>query len=90
MDKSILATDELVPGKIYFLSYGSQTQIIGRYREHDACNYWFDGLLHYWNSFETYRREKNYCVKSGVTELRAATLPEKHAMFKGLIEHNEI
>lgn len=76
-------------GKIYFISFGSQTQLVARYKDDDACNYNFFDYIHYWNSFETFRHGKGmYCVQNGIEELRPATLPEKHALIKFEIEHN--
>ncbi len=85
MDKIIMEI-----GKIYFISFGSQTQLIVRYKDEDACNYNFFDCIHYWNSFESFRKEKGmvFCVKGGIEEIRPATLPEKHALLKFEIEHN--
>ena len=76
-------------GKIYFISFGSSTQLVVRYKGEDACNYTFFDYLHYWNSFETFHKRENlnYCVKSGIEEIREATLPEKHALIKFELEH---
>ncbi|NQY42475.1 MAG: hypothetical protein HRT87_03900 [Legionellales bacterium] len=81
---------EMEQGKIYFISYGMSTQIVVRYKDSDACNYNFYDHLHYWNSFETFhkRSDTNYAVKSGIEEIREATLPEKHALIKMELEHN--
>ena len=81
---------DLEVGKIYFISFGEQTQLIVRFKEVDACHINFFDSLHYWNSFETFykRSEANYCVKNGIEEIRPATLPEKHALLKFEIEHN--
>ena len=77
-------------GKIYFISFGTQTQLVARYKSDDACNYFFFDHLHYWNSYETFYHgnQKNYCVKSGIEEMREATLPEKHALLKFELENN--
>ena len=81
---------QMEQGKIYFISFGSSTQLVVRYKGDDACNHIFYDHLHYWNSFETfYKREQvNYCVKNGIEEIREATLPEKHALIKFELEHN--
>lgn len=47
--ENILKTEDLVQGKIYYLDYGNNTQIVGRYKSSDTCNHFFYGLLHYWN-----------------------------------------
>lgn len=75
-------------GKIYFISFGSSTQIVVRYKDEDVCNYNFYDHLHYWNSYETFHKkpQANYCTKSGIEEMREATLPEKHALIKFELE----
>lgn len=77
-------------GKIYFISFGSQTQLVVRYKGSDACNHLFFDHLHYWNSYETFhkRDQQNYCVKNGIEEIREATLPEKHTLLKFELENN--
>lgn len=81
---------ELEIGKIYFIQFGSQTQIVGRYKDELNTNYLFFDHLHYWNGYETFhkRGQQNYCVKSGIEEIREATLPEKHALIKFELEYN--
>lgn len=80
----------LVQGKIYFISFGPNTQLLVRWKYTDACNHVFYDHLHYWNSFETFhgREKTNYCVKSGIVEIREATLPEKHALIRFELENN--
>ena len=80
----------MVQGKIYFISFGPNTQLVVRFKETDAVNHKFYDHLHYWNSFETFhdRSARNYCVLSGIEELREATLPEKHALIKFELENN--
>ena len=51
MSENKLKTEELEQGKIYYLDYGSNTQIIGRYKSSDVCNHFFYDLLHYWNGY---------------------------------------
>lgn len=79
-------------GKIYFISFGANTQLVVRYKCSDVTNHHFFDSIHYWNGFETYRKsicqQANYCVKSGIEEIRRATLPEKHALIKFEIENN--
>ena len=77
-------------GKIYFISFGSQTQLVVRFKAEETSNYTFYDHLHYWNSFETFHAKDhyNYCVKTGIEEIRPATLPEKHALLKFEIEKN--
>lgn len=87
---SVKPNVEMEQGKIYFISFGSSTQLIVRFKDSDACNYNFYDHLHYWNSFENFhnRTAQNYCVKHGIEEIREATLAEKHALLKFEIEHN--
>lgn len=77
-------------GKIYFISFGSSTQLVVRYKDSDACNYLFYDHIHYWNGHETFHKREgvNYCVKHGIEEIRPANLPEKHALIKFELEHN--
>jgi hypothetical protein len=85
-----METIELKQGKIYFLDYGGNTQVIGRYINSDAVNYYFESIIHYWNGFETFKPGKNYCVKNGIELMRPASKPEKHTLVKFEIEHEEI
>mgnify|MGYP003453814658 FL=1 len=77
-------------GKIYFISFGSSTQLVVRYKGDDVCNHLFYDHLHYWNGSETFHKREgvNYCVKNGIEEIREATLPEKHALLKFELEYN--
>lgn len=79
---------EMEQGKIYFLSYGGNTQIVGRYKDSDACNHNFYDLLHYWNGRETFRKAMDYCCKAGITEIRRATKPEIHTLVRHEIDHD--
>lgn len=83
-----MSTEQLTmqPGKIYFLSYGGNTQIVGRFSHEDTTKYYFHALLHYWNGYETFRGNNDYCVHSGITEIRAASKAEKHALLQKEIE----
>lgn len=81
---------KLQQGKIYFISFGPNTQLVVRYKESDACNHKFYDHLHYWNGSETFHHghSRNYCVQSGIQELREATLPEKHTLIRFELENN--
>lgn len=80
---------ELEQGRIYFLSYGGGTQIVGRFKNADACHYNFYDLIHYWNGYESFKyKTPEYCVKNGIEEIRPATLPEKHSLIKFELEYN--
>ena len=85
-----MKAEQMVIGKIHFISFGEQTQLVVRFKEIDMCNIKFFDSIHYWNSFETFHKNqsRNYCVKNGITEIRPATLPEKHALLKFEIENN--
>lgn len=61
---------EMEMGKIYFISFGANTQLVVRYKCSDTTNHHFFDSIHYWNGFETYRKsicqQANYCLKSGI------------------------
>jgi hypothetical protein len=76
-------------GKIYFVDFGG-TQILGRYKGDDVCNYFFYDYLHYWAGHESYRSNKPYTVKHGIELIREASAAEKHTLLKFSIEHNTI
>ena len=88
MENSILKTEELEQGKIYYLDYGSNTQIVGRYKDSDCTQHNFYDLLHYWNGYETFRKGNQYCVKSGIENLRRASKSEIHNLVNHEIENN--
>jgi len=75
-------------GYIYYLDYGSNTQIVGRYKDSDATNHNFFDLIHYWNSSETFRSRNEYCVKNGIENIRRATKAEKHRLFQFEMEND--
>ncbi len=80
---------EMEEGKMYFINFGGGTQLVVRYKNQDACNYFFYDHLHYWNGHENFYKNKcNYCVKSGIEEIRLATVPEKYLLFRNEIENN--
>ena len=76
---------ELIPGKIYFISYGKQTQLVVRFKETKTCEHHFFDHLHYWNGSEHFHKN-GYGVKNGIEEIRPATLPEKHLLIRFEIE----
>jgi len=76
-------------GKIYFISYGGNTQLVIRYKGLDVTQYFYFDCLHYWNGYETFQKE-GYCVHSGVEEIRPATKPEKFNLIRFEIEHETI
>lgn len=78
------------PGKIYFLSYGGNTQVVGRFSHDSTTQYYFYALLHYWNGYESFRHGNQYCVHSGVTEIRTASKAEKHSLLAKEIEYETI
>jgi hypothetical protein len=87
-ESKILKTEELEQGKIYYLDYGNNTQIIGRYKNSDVCEHFFYDLLHYWNGYENFRKGNQYCVKSGIENLRRASKAEIYNLVKFEIEND--
>lgn len=75
-------------GKIYYLDYGSNNQIVGRYLNDDGSQYIFFDLLHYWNGYETFQQNKPYCVRNGVEDMREASKSEKMNLIRFEIEHD--
>lgn len=80
--------EKLEKGKIYYLDYGSNTQIVGRYKESDTTNHIFYDLLHYWNGYETFRPKEDYCCKNGIENIRRASKSEIHNLIKFEIEND--
>lgn len=76
-------------GKIYYISFGG-TEIVGRYKKSDTCNYFFEAYLHYWAGHESFMKNNPYCVKHGIEEIRRATQTEKMALLRFEIEHQTI
>ena len=77
----------LEQGKIYYLDYGNNTQIIGRYKYTDNCQHNFYDLLHYFNGYESFRHTNQYCVTDGIETIRRASKSEIHNLVKHEIEH---
>lgn len=77
------------PGKIYFLSFAG-TEVVGRYKGEDVCNYFFHDYLHQWAGHETFHGQAAYTVKHGITEMREATQTEKQALLRHSIANNTI
>ena len=77
-------------GKIYFISFGPNTQLVVRFKEENNGNYFFFDHLHYWNGHETFNRREqtNYSVTHGIEEIREATQPEKMALIRFEIENH--
>lgn len=78
----------LEQGKIYYIDYGSNTQIVGRYRDSDKCNHNFYDLLHYWSGYESFMSKGYYCVKAGIETIRRASKSEIHNLVKHEIEND--
>lgn len=83
-----METPKLEQGKIYYLDYGNNTQIVGRFKESDVCEHRFYDLLHYWNGFESFRCNTQPCVKNGIENFRRATKAEIHTLVRFEIENN--
>ncbi len=77
----------LEQGKIYYIDYGSNTQIVGRYKNSEFLQHNFYDLLHYWNGYETFRYGNQYCVTSGIENIRRASKSEIHNLVKHEIEY---
>ena len=75
-------------GKIYFLDYGGNTQIVGRFLKEDTTQYIFFDLLHYWNGFESFRYNNPYCVRGWLENMREASKSEKMNLIRFEIENN--
>ena len=75
-------------GKIYYLDYGNNTQIIGRFKDSETTKYNFYDLLHYWNGYESFKCGDQYCVKSGIETIRRASKSEIHNLVKHEIEND--
>lgn len=80
---------DLQPGRIYFVSYGGNTCIVARYKGKRMLDLLWFSQLHYWNGFETYRADQ-HSVTSGITEIREATKPEKHNLFRHETDNNTL
>ncbi len=80
---------EMQAGKIYFISYGGSSEVIGRYKDSDVCNYIFFSHLHYWNGYENYH-SGGYCVRNGIIEIREATQSEKFNLFRFEVEKGDV
>jgi hypothetical protein len=75
-------------GKIYFVSYGENTQLVFRFKKDTCTQFYYYDALHYWNGFESFYKNEGYCVHSNISELRPATKPEKHLLLRFEIEHD--
>jgi hypothetical protein len=87
--EEILKLEKLEQGKIYYLDYGTNTQIVGRYKHTEGTAHHFYDLLHYWNGYETFRHASPACVTNinGIENLRRASKAEIHNLVKNEIEH---
>lgn len=86
MSKDIIIMEQ---GKIYYLDYGGNTQIVGRFKEDSTTQYFFYDLLHYWNGYESFRKGPNeYCIHTGVENIRRASKSEIHNLVKHEIDND--
>jgi hypothetical protein len=82
---------ELEPGRIYFIAYGANTNLVVRYKKQDITQLYFFSELHYWNGSERFNGTGNaYSCRSGITEIREATKPEKHNLFRHETDSNTL
>lgn len=77
------------PGKIYHISYGGSTELVCKFSHDDATQYHFHSMIHFWNGRAQYNKTE-YCVKSGITQIREASQQEKLELCRLDIEHNNI
>lgn len=77
---------KMEPGKMYYIAFGPNTCLVVRFKEEDTMNYHFYSHLHYCNGFESFHIG-GHIVKNA-TEMRIASQPEKHALFKFEIEND--
>lgn len=86
-DDNMQKEEILEHNKIYYLDYGRNTQIIGRYKSADNGQYLFYDLLHYWNGYERFTKN-DYCVKNGLENIRRASKSEIHNLLKHEIDND--
>jgi len=81
---------ELEHNKIYYLNYGANTQIIGRYKNTETTEHNFYSMLHYWNGSESFfhNEVRCHCVTSGIENIRRASKAEIHSLLKFEIEND--
>lgn len=82
-------TDDLELGSIYYISYGENTQVVGRLFSIGFNTLIFNEHFHYWNGFEKFHKG-GHCMTGGIEEIRRANKPEKHSLLRAAIENNTI
>jgi len=82
-----MTDEELRQGKIYFISYGG-VEILGRFDAKNTTDLAFYDYLHYWNGYEKFYKNARTIVRSGIIEIRPATVPEKMALIRFEIEND--
>jgi len=82
-----MTPEEMIPGKMYFVAYGSQPQLIVRFKSDETTQMNFFDHIQYWNGFEQFHKG-GYAVHSGITEIREANQAEKHLLFRNEIQNN--
>lgn len=84
--------EELIPNKIYSVTWSGETQIVGRYkgvRQAATKEHTFYDCLHYWNAHETFHYEEHVLLGCA-EEIRNASLAEKRLLTEYEIEHDLI
>jgi hypothetical protein len=71
----------LKKGKVYFIAFGESTQLTVRYEKHTVTRHEFISELKIYNGKESFFTCA-YCVRHGITELRAATKEETAKLVK--------
>ena len=76
------------PGHIYSITFCASVQLIVRYKSSNEIEHTFFPCIHYWNGHRSDEGNNPYCVKSGIEDIRPATLCEKHTLFQYETEQN--
>ena len=80
---------EMKIGKIYYIKYIGGTELIVRYLESTTTEHKFFAHLHYWSGYERYHG-RGYSLKAGIEQIRRATQPEKHNLFRNEVEKEDV
>lgn len=83
-----ITVEDLKQGKIYYLDYGSNTQIVGRFKEKMGLKLIFFDYLHYWNGHEQFHQNYPYCVTGGIENIRIASKSEKYNLINHEISND--
>lgn len=84
-----MKVEDLKSGRIYHISFGENTQVVGMVKQVDSLKITLSFYHHYWSGYESLKRE-SYVVTSGIELIREASKSEKHNLLKSAIEFNLI